>query len=267
MDGFQIQTPVRRKHAHKSEVKEIKTGDTPVIVFMKGHSNKSRIELAINVRKIILSHVKKIILRNALEIKKVDPIFMLRIFEEIILEKQMEPTESSSQQPEQTTQAEDTLSSEVMPSIEEMLQQAERKAQEHYDAWMYAKAESENIRRRAQEDVSKARKLAVEHFSNEMLMVKDSLEAGLAVETATVESFKSGMELTLKQLAAVFTKFNINEINPLGEKFDAHKHQAISMVDHSEQEANTVVSVMQKGYLLHDRVLRPALVMVAKAKE
>ncbi len=267
MDGFQIQTPVRRKHAHKSEVKEIKTGDTPVIVFMKGHSNKSRIELAINVRKIILSHVKKIILRNALEIKKVDPIFMLRIFEEIILEKQMEPTESSSQQPEQTTQAEDTLNSEVMPSIEEMLQQAERKAQEHYDAWMYAKAESENIRRRAQEDVSKARKLAVEHFSSEMLMVKDSLEAGLAVETATVESFKSGMELTLKQLAAVFTKFNINEINPLGEKFDAHKHQAISMVDHSEQEANTVVSVMQKGYLLHDRVLRPALVMVAKAKE
>ena len=234
---------------------------------MKGHSNKSRIELAINVRKIILSHVKKIILRNALEIKKVDPIFMLRIFEEIILEKQMEPTESSSQQPEQTTQAEDTLNSEVMPSIEEMLQQAERKAQEHYDAWMYAKAESENIRRRAQEDVSKARKLAVEHFSSEMLMVKDSLEAGLAVETATVESFKSGMELTLKQLAAVFTKFNINEINPLGEKFDAHKHQAISMVDHSEQEANTVVSVMQKGYLLHDRVLRPALVMVAKAKE
>ena len=267
MDGFQIQTPVRRKHAHESEVKEIKTGDTPVIVFMKGHSNKSRIELAINVRKIILSHVKKIILRNALEIKKVDPIFMLRIFEEIILEKQMEPTESSSQQPEQTTQAEDTLNSEVMPSIEEMLQQAERKAQEHYDAWMYAKAESENIRRRAQEDVSKARKLAVEHFSNEMLMVKDSLEAGLAVETASVESFKSGMELTLKQLAAVFTKFNINEINPLGEKFDAHKHQAISMVDHSEQEANTVVSVMQKGYLLHDRVLRPALVMVAKAKE
>jgi molecular chaperone GrpE len=210
--------------------------------------------------------VNKIILRNALEIKKVDPIFMLRIFEEIILEKQMEPTESSSQQPEQATQAEDTLNPEVMPSIEEMLQQAERKGQEHYDAWMYAKAEGENIRRRAQEDVSKAKKLAVEHFSNEMLMVKDSLEAGLAVEIATVESFKSGMELTLKQLTAVFTKFNIKEINPLGEKFDAHRHQAISMVD-SEQEANTVVSVMQKGYQLHDRVLRPALVMVAKAKE
>ncbi|MEO7623368.1 MAG: nucleotide exchange factor GrpE, partial [Gallionella sp.] len=129
----------------------------------------------------------------------------------------------------------------------------------------YAKAESENIRRRGVEDVSKAHKFAVERFSNEMLAVKDSLEAGLAVETGTVESFKSGMELTLKQLSGIFEKFNISEINPLGEKFDAHKHQAIGMLD-SEQPANTVVSVMQKGYALNDRVLRPALVMVAKAK-
>lgn len=178
----------------------------------------------------------------------------------------MEPTGTSSQHPERDSQTDDALNPEVMPNAEEMLQQAERKAQEHYDAWMYAKAECENIRRRAQEDISKAKKLAVEHFSNEMLMVKDSLEAGLAVETAAVESFKSGMELTLKQLNGVFNKFNIREINPLGEKFDAHWHQAISMVD-SDQEANTVVSVMQKGYQLHDRVLRPALVMVAKAKE
>jgi molecular chaperone GrpE len=99
-----------------------------------------------------------------------------------------------------------------------------------------------------------------------LLAVKDSLEAGLAVDTATVESFKSGMELTLKQLSGVFDKFNIKDINPLGEKFDAHKHQAIGMLE-SEQEPNTVVSVMQKGYQLHDRVLRPALVMVAKTKE
>jgi molecular chaperone GrpE len=131
---------------------------------------------------------------------------------------------------------------------------------------MYAKAEGENIRRRAQDDISKAHKFAVERFSNEILAVKDSLEAGLAVETATVKSFKSGMELTLKQLSSVFEKFNIKEINPVGDKFDAHKHQAIGMLD-SDQEPNTVVSVMQKGYALHDRVLRPALVMVAKAKE
>ena len=155
---------------------------------------------------------------------------------------------------------------EVMPSLEEMLKEAERKAQEHYDAWMYAKAESENIRRRAVEDISKAQKFAVERFSSEMLAVKDSLEAGLAVTTENVESFKGGMELTLKQLSGVFEKFNISEINPVGEKLDPHKHQAIGMAD-SGQPANTVVSVMQKGYALNDRVLRPALVMVAKAKE
>lgn len=152
------------------------------------------------------------------------------------------------------------------PSLEDMLKESERKAQEHYDAWMYAKAESENIRRRAAEDVSKAQKFAVERFSNEMLAVKDSLEAGMAVQTENIESFKSGMELTLKQLVAVFEKFNIKEINPVGEKLDPHKHQAIGMLD-SDQPANTVVSVMQKGYSLNDRVLRPALVMVAKAKE
>ncbi len=175
-------------------------------------------------------------------------------------EKQVEDTDISSQQPASAAPA-DTL-----PSLEEMLKQAELTAQEHHDAWLRAKAEAENIRRRAQEDISKAQKFAVERFSNELLAVRDSLEAGLAVETATVESFKNGMELTLKQLSSVFEKFHIKEINPAGEKFDAHKHQAIGMVD-SEQEANTVVSVMQKGYALHDRILRPALVMVAKVKE
>lgn len=164
----------------------------------------------------------------------------------------------------QTEQPVDTP--EAIPSMEEMLKAAELKAQEHYDAWMYAKAEGENIRRRAAEDVSKAQKFAVERFSGEMLAVMDSLQAGLAVETASVESFKSGMELTLKQLSNVFEKFNIKEINPVGEKLDPHKHQAIGMLE-SEQEPNTVVSVMQKGYSLNDRVLRPALVMVAKAKE
>lgn len=171
----------------------------------------------------------------------------------------MEQNEAAPQQ-EQAAQA------EVMPSLEESLKQAELKAQEHYDAWMYAKAEGENIRRRAQEDISKAQKFAVERFSNELLAVMDSLQAGLAVQTENVESFKSGMELTLKQLTSAFEKFSIKEINPVGEKFDAHKHQAIGMLE-SEQEPNTVVSVMQKGYTLNDRVLRPALVMVAKAKE
>ena len=173
-------------------------------------------------------------------------------------------TQQTDQQQAPVGPAADTP--EVIPSLAESLKEAERKAQEHYDAWMYAKAESENIRRRAVEDIGKAHKFAVERFANEMLAVKDSLEAGLAVETASVESFKSGMELTMKQLSGVFERFHISDINPVGEKYDAHKHQAIGMVE-SEQEANTVVSVMQKGYQLHDRVLRPALVLVAKAKE
>ena len=155
---------------------------------------------------------------------------------------------------------------EVMPSMEEMLQAAELKAQEHYDAWMYAKAEGENIRRRAADDIDKARKYALEKFSGELLAVKDSLDAALGVANATVESYKDGVELTSKQLLNVFEKFNIAEVNPVGEKFDPNKHQAISAVE-AEGEPNTVHSVLQKGYTLNERVLRPALVMVIKAKE
>jgi molecular chaperone GrpE len=182
------------------------------------------------------------------------------------MSKQEKNTSNEEIQLDNATEAVNEAQVEIMPSLEESLQAAELKAQEHHDAWLRAKAEGENIRRRAADDVSKAQKFAVERFSNEMLAVKDSLEAGLAVQEATVESFKSGMELTLKQLISVFEKFNLKEINPIGEKFDAHKHQAIGMME-SEQAANTVVTVMQKGYTLSDRVLRPALVMVSKAKE
>lgn len=155
---------------------------------------------------------------------------------------------------------------EVMPSLEEMLREAERRAQEHYDAWMYAKAEAENIRRRSHEEVEKARKFALEKFSGELLAVKDSLEAALAVQTEDVASYRNGVELTLKQLVSVFEKFSIAELNPVGEKFDPHRHQAIGTAD-SDAEPNTVVQVLQKGYTLNDRVLRPALVMVAKPRQ
>lgn len=154
---------------------------------------------------------------------------------------------------------------DTMPSLEEALKAAELKAAEHYDAWLRAKAETENMRRRAQEDVSKAHKFAAEKFAGELLAVKDSLEAALANESQTVEAMRSGVELTLKQLVAAFEKSAVAELNPLGEKFDPHKHQAIAMVD-AEQDANTVVSVLQKGYALHERILRPALVTVAKPK-
>ena len=154
---------------------------------------------------------------------------------------------------------------ESTPSLEEMIRLAELKAEEHHDAWLRAKAETENVRRRAQEDISKASKFAVERFAGELLAVKDSLEAALAAEAPSAESMKAGSELTLKQLVAAFEKAKLSEVNPLGEKFDPHFHQAISMID-SEQEANTVVTVLQKGYLLADRVLRPALVIVSKPK-
>ena len=151
------------------------------------------------------------------------------------------------------------------PSLEEMIRAAELKVEEHHDAWLRAKAETENVRRRAQDDITKASKFAIERFAGELLAVKDSLEAALTAEAPSVESMIAGTALTLKQLVAAFEKSKLSELNPVGEKFDPHFHQAISVID-SEQEANTVVTVLQKGYLLADRVLRPALVIVAKAK-
>ena len=128
---------------------------------------------------------------------------------------------------------------------------------------LYTKAEGENIRRRANDDIDKARKFALEKFSGELLAVKDSLDAAVMIEAADVQSYKDGIQITIKQLASVFEKFNIAEVNPMGEKFDPNKHQAISMLENSG-EPNTVTSVLQKGYTLNERVLRPALVMVAK---
>ncbi|MDP1733074.1 MAG: nucleotide exchange factor GrpE [Sulfuritalea sp.] len=156
----------------------------------------------------------------------------------------------------------------AVPSLEEMLTAAELKAAEHHDAWLRAKAETENVRRRAQEDIGKAGKFAVEKFSGEMLAVKDSLEAALASDNQSAEHLKEGVELTLRQLIAAFDKSGLAEINPLGEKFDPHKHQAISQIEAPDAatEANTVLNVLQKGYALHDRVIRPALVVVSKAK-
>jgi molecular chaperone GrpE len=155
---------------------------------------------------------------------------------------------------------------EERPNLEKLLKDAELKSAEHHDAWLRAKADAENIRKRAQSDVASAHKYAIESFSAELLAVMDSLEAALAVENATVENFKNGMELTQKQLATVFEKFNIKMIDPQGEKFDPHQHQAMCTVD-SDLQPNTVVQVMQKGYVLHDRVIRPALVSVSKAKD
>jgi molecular chaperone GrpE len=136
-------------------------------------------------------------------------------------------------------------------------------AEKHREEWLRAKAETENVRRRGQDDVAKAHRYGIEGFAAALLAVKDSLDAALTVENTSIESFKQGVELTARQLDSVFEKFALKPIDPQGEKFDPHRHQAIAQVE-SDQEPNTVVSVLQKGYLLHDRVLRPAMVTVAK---
>lgn len=172
-----------------------------------------------------------------------------------------ETIEAPQNQPtgeEQTTETPDT-------SFEAQLAEAERKAGEHHDAWLRAKAETENVRRRAEEEISKAAKFAAEKFAKAMLPVSDSLEAALATENQTVESLREGVELTLRQLVSAFESSGLREENPLNAKFDPNLHQAISTVE-SDQEANTVVQVLQKGYLLNERVIRPALVVVSKGE-
>ena len=152
-----------------------------------------------------------------------------------------------------------------LAELEAKLTAATAEAEKLREEWLRARADTENVRRRGAEDVLKAQKFGIEGFASALLAVKDSLDAAMTVENTSIESFKEGVELTVRQLEAVFDKFAIKVINPQGEKFDPHRHQAISQVE-SDQEPNTVVSVLQKGYLLYDRVLRPALVMVAKAK-
>jgi molecular chaperone GrpE len=148
---------------------------------------------------------------------------------------------------------------EQQPSLEARLA-------EMSDAYLRAKAEAENTRRRAEEEVSKARKFAVESFAESLLPVKDSLEAAIAIPAATPEQLLEGVHATLRQLVVALERNKVLEINPpASTRFDPHQHQAISVVP-AEQEANTVVTVLQKGYLIADRVLRPALVTVAAPK-
>jgi molecular chaperone GrpE len=155
---------------------------------------------------------------------------------------------------------------ESSAALEAKLMSAEAKAAEMQDAFLRAKAETENMRRRAQEDISRAHKFAIESFAEALMPVKDSLEMALKVETPSVESLKEGVEMTLKQLNSAFEKNRLMEVNPQnGEKLDPMKHQAISMVP-ADQEANTIVAVLQKGYMIADRLLRPALVTVSQEK-
>ncbi len=152
------------------------------------------------------------------------------------------------------------------PNLEAQWAELQAKHTELSDAFLRAKAEAENTRRRADEEVSKARKFAIEGFAESLLPVRDSLEAAIAMPDAKVEQVLEGVHATLRQLTAALERNKVMAINPpAGTRFDPHQHQAISMVP-AEQEANTVVTVLQKGYLIAERVLRPALVTVAAPK-
>jgi molecular chaperone GrpE len=155
----------------------------------------------------------------------------------------------------------DTPASAEDKTLDKLLAEAQARIDEQKDAWMRAVAEADNVRKRAQADVAAAHKYGVERFAESLLPVVDSLEAAMQAKDV------SAIEITFKQLKASLEKANIREISPaVGTRFDPHVHQAMAAVE-SNAEPNTVVAVMLKGYALHDRVLRPALVTVAKAVE
>jgi len=150
------------------------------------------------------------------------------------------------------------LASDAIALIE-----AQARVAEYHEAYLRAKAEMENIRRRAQEDIAKTHKYAIENFAEALVPVVDSLEAALATPAATPEQMRSGVEITLRQLLSAFEKARLTPIDPKGERFDPNRHQAISMVPSAEVAAQHIVAVLQKGWVIADRVLKPALVTVS----
>jgi len=178
------------------------------------------------------------------------------------------PTTGDTQEPQAQSEGPQPAANDA--GAQAQVAALEAKVKELQDQFLRSQADIQNTRRRADEEMSKARKFAVESFAEAMLPVVDSLEAGLAHEGGTIEQIREGAEITLRQLKGALERNKVIEINPAaGSKFDPHQHQAISVVPPppgSSQEANTVVSVLQKGYLIAERILRPALVTVTAPK-
>ncbi len=175
----------------------------------------------------------------------------------------MSETQPSPSNGGQPAESPDNAAQAAAPSVEQQLADLQARHAEVSDAFLRAKAEAENTRRRAEEEVSKARKYAVDAFAESLLPVKDSLEATLATKGAAPEQLLEGVQATLRQLGSALERNKVIEINPVvGARFDPHQHQAISVVP-AAQEPNTVVAVLQKGYSIAERTLRPALVTVA----
>ncbi len=196
------------------------------------------------------------------------------------MSKDQASPESTPKVPDQATQAasvdtpieteEGVVEPTPIEQLAEQLTEATRRADENWDKFLRTQAELENLRRRSEKDLQNANKYALERFAKELLSVVDSLELGLQAavgETSDVAKLREGMELTLKQLSSVLEKFGIRAVDPKGEKFNPDLHQAMAMQPTADMEPNTVVKVFQRGYLLHDRLLRPAMVVIAQAAE
>lgn len=177
------------------------------------------------------------------------------------------PTQANAAaSPEELEAALHASSADEIARLQGELAALQAKSTDLADQYLRAKAEAENARRRAEEEVAKARKFGIESFAEGLLPVIDSLEAALAIKEATPEQLREGSDATLRQLVSALERNKVVAINPgAGTRFDPHQHQAISVVS-AEQEANTVVTVLQKGYVISDRVLRPALVTVTAPK-
>ena len=184
-----------------------------------------------------------------------------------------EAAESSAADATEQPEANDPSETDETPenegdSLQAALDEAEGRAEENWNQFLRARAEMENQRRRAEKDVAQARQQALEKLAGELLAVKDSLEMGVQAargEEATVEKLAEGSELTLRMFDQALEKFSIEPINPEGERFDPEKHEAMAAQESTDAEPNTVLTVVQKGYRLGDRLLRPAMVIVAKA--
>ena len=188
--------------------------------------------------------------------------------EKAVPEEELDPVQEMAV--DQADEAAVHEASETDPqALQALLEDARNKADSHWDQCLRLQADIDNLRKRNERDLANAHKFALEKFAVDLLPVKDSLEMGLAAagENADIARLKEGGELTLKMLASAMDKYNIKEISPLNELFNPEYHEAMSMQEREDVAPNTVVTVVQKGYLLNERLIRPAMVMVSKAAQ
>ncbi|MFK8068819.1 MAG: nucleotide exchange factor GrpE [Gammaproteobacteria bacterium] len=184
--------------------------------------------------------------------------------DDIVDDGNIEP-EINEEAPEDQQSVDESAPLSELESLQRQLEAAEKKASENWETALRAQAETDNVRKRAVKDVESAHKYSVEKLINEFLPVKDSLELGInASENAEVKSLVEGMELTLASFSTALEKCGVQMVDPAGEKFDPEHHQAMTMIESPDVESGMVIDVMQKGYLLNERLIRPAMVIVAK---